>query len=102
MASIKVGIIGYGNSAKRFHLPLITAISDYEVVAILQRAEAPPDPASAPKNSHCTVDFPHVKHYRQAEEFFANAVIQFVVVATRNDTHAYFAEKALLAGKHGK
>ncbi|KAF4445758.1 hypothetical protein F53441_10507 [Fusarium austroafricanum] len=100
MAPIKVGIIGYGKSAKTFHLPFITAIPDYEVYAILQRAEAPADPSSAAKGSHCTVDFPKAKHYRTADEFFADKEIQFVVVASRNDTHASFAEKALLSGKH--
>ena len=101
MAPIKVGVVGYGFSAKSFHLPFITAIPDYEVVAILQRAEAPSDPASAPKGSHCTVDFPKVKHYRTADDFFADSEIQFVVVATHTDTHSSFAKKALLAGKHG-
>ncbi|KAH6989938.1 hypothetical protein EDB80DRAFT_729255 [Ilyonectria destructans] len=100
MARIKVGIVGYGFAAKNFHLPFIRAIPDYEVVAILQRAEAPSDPASAPKGSHCTVDFPGIKHYRKAEDFFADAEIGFVVVATHTDTHASFAEQALKAGKH--
>ncbi|KAL1846313.1 hypothetical protein Daus18300_014296 [Diaporthe australafricana] len=100
MAPIKVGVVGYGFSAKSFHLPFITAIPDYEVVAILQRAAAPADPASAPKGSHCTVDYPKAKHYRTADDFFADPEIQFVVVATHTDTHASFAKKALLAGKH--
>ncbi|KAF5025493.1 hypothetical protein F66182_2398 [Fusarium sp. NRRL 66182] len=100
MAPIKVGVVGYGFSAKSFHLPFITAIPDYEVVAILQRSAAPSDPASAPRGSHCTVDFPEAKHYRTSDEFFADPEIQFVVVATHHDTHAHFAEKALRSGKH--
>ncbi|CAG1973421.1 hypothetical protein SNK03_013020 [Fusarium graminearum] len=100
MAPIKVGLVGYGNSAKSFHLPFITAIPDFEIVAILQRAEAPSDPSSAAKGSHCTVDFPRVKHYREADKFFADSEIQFVVVVTHHDTHGKFAEQALLAGKH--
>lgn len=102
MAPIKVGVVGYGFAAKSFHLPFINAIPDYEVVAILQRAEAPVDPKTAPAGSHCTVDFPNVRHHRTADDFFADAQIQFVVVATHADTHAHFAELALLAGKHGK
>ncbi|KAF4500049.1 hypothetical protein FAGAP_3760 [Fusarium agapanthi] len=100
MAPIKVGVVGYGNSAKSFHLPFITSIPDYEVISILQRKEAPVNPSSAEKGSHCTVDFPHVRHYRTPEEFFADKDIQFVVVATQHDTHAFFAEQALNAGKH--
>jgi predicted dehydrogenase len=101
MPGIKVGVIGYGFAAKSFHLPFINAIPDYEVVAILQRAEAPADPATADKGSHCTVDYPNVKHYRKVEDFFADAEIGFVVVATHADTHATFAEQGLKAGKHG-
>ena len=99
--TIKVGVVGYGFAAKSFHLPFITAIPDYEVVAILQRAEAPADPSSAKPGSHCTVDFPKVRHHRTAETFFADKEIQLVVVATHTDTHASFAEQSLMAGKHG-
>jgi predicted dehydrogenase len=101
MTKIKVGVIGYGFAAKSFHLPFINAIPDYQVVAILQRAEAPADPAAAEKGTHCTVDFPHVAHYRTADDFFANSDIDFVVVASHADTHASFAQKALNSGKHG-
>ncbi|KZL77724.1 oxidoreductase domain-containing protein [Colletotrichum tofieldiae] len=100
MSTIKVGIVGYGFAAKNFHLPFITAINDYEVIAILQRAEAPSDPSSVPSGSHCKVDFPNIRHYRNAEDFFADYDTQLVVVATHTDTHALFAVQALQAGKH--
>ncbi|KAK6223130.1 oxidoreductase [Colletotrichum tabaci] len=100
MSTIKVGVVGYGFAAKSFHLPFITANNDYEVIAILQRAEAPSDPSSAPAGSHCKVDFPNIRHYRTAEDFFADPDTQLIVVATHTDTHASFAEKALQAGKH--
>lgn len=101
MSRIRVGVLGYGFAAKNFHLPFLLAIPDYEVVAILQRAEAPADPVLATRGAHCTIDFPNIKHYRKAEEFFADPDIDFVVVATHADTHASFAEHALEAGKHG-
>ncbi|KAM0414546.1 hypothetical protein ACHAPT_013614 [Fusarium lateritium] len=100
MATIKVGIVGYGFAAKNFHIPFISANPDYQIVAILQRAEAPSDPTSVTPGSHCTVDFPGIKHYRTAEDFFADSEIAFVVVATHTDTHASFAERALQSGKH--
>jgi predicted dehydrogenase len=100
MAPIKVGVVGYGGAAKNFHIPFISAIPDYEIIAILQRAEAPANAADAALGSHCTVDLPNIRHYRTSEDFFGDADIQFVVVATRHDTHAYFAEEALKAGKH--
>jgi predicted dehydrogenase len=98
---IKVGIIGYGFAAKSFHLPFINALShQYQVIAILQRAEAPKDPASVEKGTHCTVDFPTIKHYTTADAFFADSEIEFVVVASHTDTHIEFAKRALEARKH--
>ncbi|BCS28709.1 uncharacterized protein APUU_70279A [Aspergillus puulaauensis] len=97
---INVGIVGYGASAKSFHIPFIAAIPEYKIVAVLQRAEAPVDVSSAVPGSHCTADLPGIRHYRAPDEFFADPDTALVVVATHIDTHALFAEKALLAGKH--
>jgi predicted dehydrogenase len=102
MAPIKVGVIGYGGGAKTFHLPFINSVKDLELIAILQRAEAPKDKASTGPGVHCTVDFPNIRHYRTEQDFFADKDIELVVVETRTDTHAYFAEKAIEAGKHGE
>ncbi|KAF7515006.1 hypothetical protein G7054_g14814 [Neopestalotiopsis clavispora] len=99
-AKIKVGVVGYGNSAKKFHLPFIQAVSDLEVVAILQRAAAPSDPTTAPPGSHCTVDFPNVRHHRTSDAFFADADIDLVVVATSTASHASLGKLALQAGRH--
>jgi predicted dehydrogenase len=101
-AKIKVGVVGYGNSAKKFHLPFIQAVSDLEVVAILQRAAAPSDPTTAPPGSHCTVDFPNVRHHRTSDAFFADADIDLVVVATSTASHASLGKLALQAGRHGE
>lgn len=100
MASIKVGIVGYGGSAKIFHLPYLLPVKEFEVYAFLQRKEAPPSGQGA-KGSHCTIDFPNAKHYRTPDEFFADTAIELVIVATHTDTHGHFAELALKSGKHG-
>jgi predicted dehydrogenase len=100
MAPLNVGIIGYGSSAKIYQLPYITPNPNLNVYAFLQRAAAP-DLTTAKPGSHCTVDFPKAKHYQSADDFFADAAIDLVIVCTRPDTHALFAERALLASKHG-
>lgn len=100
MAPIKVGIIGYGSSTKVFHLPFI--LPDLEVVAFLQRAEAPKDKSSVEKGIHCTVDHTNARHHQTAQDFFADETIDLIVVCTHPATHAEFAEQALLAGKHGQ
>ncbi|KAF2165102.1 hypothetical protein M409DRAFT_67390 [Zasmidium cellare ATCC 36951] len=100
MAPIKVGIVGYGSSTKVFHLPFILPNPDLEVVAFLQRAEAPKDKSNVEKGVHCTVDHPNARHHRTAQDFFADEEINLVIVCTHPATHAEFAEQALLAGKH--
>jgi predicted dehydrogenase len=101
MAPIKVGLMGYGFSTKCFHLPFITPNADLEVYAFLQRAEAPADKKDVEAGKHCTVDYPNAKHYRTADEFFADSKIELVIVCTSSDNHAEFAEKAMRSGKHG-
>jgi predicted dehydrogenase len=100
MAPIKVGIVGYGFSTKCFHLPFILPNPELEIYAVLQRAAPPSDAAQAPRWGHCTIDFPQAKHYRTADEFYADEAIELVIVCT--NYHEEFIEKALLAGKHGE
>ncbi|KAL3421167.1 oxidoreductase [Phlyctema vagabunda] len=100
MSVIKLGIVGYGGSARNFHLPYIIPNPDLAVYAFLQRAAAPSDPAMTKPGTHCTVDYPEAKHYRDSDSFFADADIDLVVVCSHTDTHAAFAERALRAGKH--
>ncbi|KAL4935782.1 hypothetical protein BDV06DRAFT_233950 [Aspergillus oleicola] len=99
---INVGIIGYGSSTKNYHIPFIASIPAYNITAVLQRAAAPAaeNISTAQPGSHCTVDLPGIRHYRTPDEFFADKGTEIVVVATHLDTHALFAEGALLAGKH--
>ncbi|KAB5581132.1 hypothetical protein GE09DRAFT_1085160 [Coniochaeta sp. 2T2.1] len=98
MAPIKVGIIGYGFATKCFHLPFILPNPDLRVYAFLQRAEAPAKGSTASGWGHCTVDFPEAKHYRTPDDFFSDAQIDLVIVATPN--HEEFVERSLNAGKH--
>ena len=100
MSQIKVGFVGYGGSAKTYHLPYLLPVKEIQIYAFLQRAAAP-SIESAP-GSHCTVDFPAAKHYRTSEDFFGDPAIELVIVTTHTDTHGSFAEKAIAAGKHGQ
>lgn len=101
MAPIKVGIVGYGFTTKCFHLPYILPNPNLEVYAFLQRAAPPSDPSQAPRWGHCTIDFPQAKHYMTADAFFADELIELVIVCTHHDSHAEYIERSLLAGKHG-
>jgi predicted dehydrogenase len=74
---------------------------DLEIYAFLQRAPAPEDPTAAKPGTHCTVDYPKAKHHRTTQDFFADELIELVVVCTEHDTHAEFAELSLNAEKRG-
>ncbi|KAG4435161.1 hypothetical protein IFR05_009361 [Cadophora sp. M221] len=66
----------------------------------INRAASPSPSSDVQPGKQCAVDYPDAKHYRTAEDFFADPAIEFVIVCTGHDTHAEFAEEALLARKH--
>jgi len=99
---IGVGIIGYGSSARTFHLPYILPnTQSYKLVAILQRAPAPAK-GTTPDKPHCTIDYPDAKHYRDLEGFLADSEVELVAVLTGHDMHFPLGKAALEAGKHGQ
>lgn len=89
-----VGVIGYGLSAKVFHIPLILAVPEFKLYAIVQRSPKPDDNAEK--------DHPGVKAYRSTEDMVADEKLDVVVVTTIPDTHLTLAKLALEAGKHGR
>jgi predicted dehydrogenase len=93
---LRIGLMGYGNAARVYHLPYILANPNYIIHAFYQRSAKPEE-----GKPHCTIDYPDVKHYSNVDDFLADSEIELVCVLTQYDTHASFAEKALLAGKHG-
>lgn len=94
MAPVRTGIIGYGNSARVFHLPYILQIPDLEVVAFLQRSEP------TPGKRHCSIDYPDAKWHKSIEDFCADPNIDLGIVITGQDSHFELAEACLKAGKH--
>ncbi|KAK5082635.1 hypothetical protein LTR05_006515 [Lithohypha guttulata] len=87
-----VGIIGYGLSAKIFHIPFITDTARFKLDAVVQRTPKPQDDASN--------DYPRTKIYRSTEELFNDADIDVVVISTAPNSHFELASKAMRAGKH--
>ncbi|KAK4119185.1 NAD(P)-binding protein [Parathielavia appendiculata] len=95
MASRKqfnVGIVGYGLSAKVFHIPFIALTPSLNLHSILQRN--PSQGNSAP------ADHPNVTHHTALEPFLADPALDIVVLCTPPNTHYPFARAALEAGKH--
>ena len=89
-----VGVIGYGFSAKIFHIPFITAVPDLKLYAVVQRSPTPENDAEK--------DHAGIRSYRSTEELFKDANVDVVVITTPPDGHYALAKAALEAGKHGK
>jgi len=87
-----VGVIGYGMSAKVFHIPLILVTPTFKLHSIVQRTPKPHDDASK--------DHPSAKIYHSADDMFADPAIDIIIITTTPDTHFSFTKSALEAGKH--
>ncbi|KAA8568585.1 hypothetical protein EYC84_007602 [Monilinia fructicola] len=84
-----VGVIGYGMSAKVFHIPLILVTPSFNLHSIVQRTPKPNDDASK--------DHPEAKIYNSADAIFADSSIDIIVITTTPETHFPFAKAALQA-----
>ena len=88
-----IAVIGYGLSAKVFHIPLIETVSQFKLHAVVQRNPKPEDDAEK--------DHPDIRAYRSAEAMFEDAAIDVVVVTTTPESHFHLTKAALESGKHG-
>ncbi|PWY85847.1 NAD(P)-binding protein [Aspergillus sclerotioniger CBS 115572] len=87
-----VGIVGYGLSAKTFHIPFIQEVSQFKIYAVVQRTPKPDDDAEK--------DHPGIKSYRSAEEMIKDEGVDVVVITTAPDSHYDLVKLALENGKH--
>ena len=86
-------IIGYGMSAKVFHIPLITVVPEFKLYAIVQRSPKAGDDAEK--------DHPGIRSFRSTEDMVEDPVVDVVVVTTTPQTHFELIKMALEHGKHG-
>jgi scyllo-inositol 2-dehydrogenase (NADP+) len=86
---IRTGLIGYGLGGMAFHAPLIHAVPDLELAAIVTSRPGP-----------VRERYPDVQVVPDAATLLADPAIELVVVSTPNDTHFALARAALEAGKH--
>ncbi|KAK8154345.1 putative NAD binding Rossmann fold oxidoreductase [Phyllosticta citrichinensis] len=91
-APYNVAIIGYGLSAKVFHIPFITQTSSLRLYAVLQR-----NPTADSDASH---DHPGIQLFRDAATLLADPAVHVVVVTSLPDSHFELTKAALEAGKH--
>ncbi len=86
---IGVGLIGFGNSAKNFHAPLIRAETEYDLKKVLRSSDNP-----LPDNfSDCSLA-------NNMEEILTDSSIDLVIITTPNHIHYDQAVESLKAKKH--
>ncbi|MCL9777471.1 oxidoreductase [Vibrio methylphosphonaticus] len=88
-APIKTAVIGYGFSAKTFHLPFISSMAEFELCAISSSQ------AESVKN-----DWPAVDHYQTADDLLNHSDAELVIITAPNDVHFSLAKTALENNKH--
>lgn len=89
MKKLNVGIVGFGISAKVYHIPFLTTVEGFILKSIVERN------GNGVQQSH-----PSVKTVRSIEELLSDKDIDLVVITTPNDSHFPYALKCLEAGKH--
>ncbi|KAK3936619.1 hypothetical protein QBC46DRAFT_321117 [Diplogelasinospora grovesii] len=87
-----VGIVGYGLSAKVFHIPFIALTASLRLHSIVQRSPAP--------GNSVLEDHPQIKHFTSVEPMLADSEVDVVILSTPPNTHYTLARDALGAGKH--
>lgn len=87
-----VGVVGYGLSAKIFHIPFINDSKSFKLHSIVQRSPKPDDDASK--------DWPDTKSYRSIDDLVADKEVDVVILTTTPATHFALASQAMKAGKH--
>jgi predicted dehydrogenase len=102
---MKIGIIGYGNAARVYHLPYIVSNPHYIIHAFYQRSPVPQD-----GKPHVTIDYPNAKHYTDLDEFLKDAEIHMTrlmgsvvvekPVATSHEEFQKAIEASTKSGKH--
>jgi scyllo-inositol 2-dehydrogenase (NADP+) len=86
---IRVGVVGFGMSARVFHAPLISSVEGLHLAAVVERHS---DQASA--------RYPKIVTYRSLDEMLAGSSLDLIVVATPSGTHLDVARQVIAAGKH--
>ncbi|KAL4943443.1 hypothetical protein BDV06DRAFT_211021 [Aspergillus oleicola] len=92
MAPLNVAVIGYGFSAKTFHIPFILHNPGFNLYGIVQRSPRAGNSAAD--------DFPGVKVWMYAHQAIEDGDVDLLVITSTNDTHFPFSKAALERGKH--
>ncbi len=86
---IKTGVIGYGYSAKTFHLPLIVSSKQFELSAI-----------STSRSEEVRLKFPSISIFNTVHDLITTSGVELIIITAPNDVHFSLAKICLENGKH--
>lgn len=88
----RVGVIGYGLSAKIFHIPYLQSTPEFKLQAICQRRASPENDAAC--------DHPTVQIVKDSHELIQSPEVDIVILCTPPTSHLTLGKQCLEAGKH--
>jgi scyllo-inositol 2-dehydrogenase (NADP+) len=86
---IQTAIVGYGKSAKYFHVPLLKTVPGFKVTTVMQRTK-----------NDSLADFPAARIVRDMESLLDENELDLIVITSPNSVHYQQCSDALKAGKH--
>jgi scyllo-inositol 2-dehydrogenase (NADP+) len=86
---ISTALLSYGMSGEVFHAPLLAALPQFQLTAIVQR-----------NSERSKIKYPGARVAGSVTEILQDESIELVVVNTPNNLHYAHASEALHAGKH--
>jgi scyllo-inositol 2-dehydrogenase (NADP+) len=86
---IDIGVIGFGLSAKTFHLPFIDASKEFRLTAVCTS-----------KTEQVSEMYPEVATFLTASELVESKSASLIVITTPNDSHFELAKLCLMNGLH--
>ncbi|GHF94068.1 oxidoreductase [Deinococcus piscis] len=88
VSPVRTALLGYGSASQVFHVPLLRALPEVQLVAVASR------------NPGAAAALPEAQIFNTSEDLLAESDAELVVVATPNRTHVDLARAALEAGRH--
>lgn len=86
---INTAVIGYGYSAKTFHIPFIQALGEFNLAALVT---SQPDAAKQA--------LPDTQCYKNVDELLKDSKVELVIITAPNALHFQLASQCIAAGKH--
>ncbi|MBR9908945.1 MAG: oxidoreductase [Gammaproteobacteria bacterium] len=87
--AIKTAIVGYGFSARTFHIPFLETLAEFDLLAV-----------SSSQGELVRQQLPDVSLYANAEAMLTDSDAELVIITAPNDVHFPLAKLALQCNKH--